>query len=794
MNAVHPAYRMLVAAIAVSLMLYGSIRQGVADEASPASASVKLETLLRDARNESSKVRAEAINKLAAEGSERARQAVVAALEDDNDAVRFMAAYNLSKLGAAAIPSLQKLMSGANSEVRGRVVLVFSNMTDPARMEPLIAAMTDDDDQVARSAYKGLTQNESVPALKPLKPLIAVLEKGNVFARSSAAVLLPDCQDEGAVEPLIAVLQKDVPEVRPYAANAFTRIKNPKAVEPLLAALDDTNPLLRSQAALALGTQADPRAVDPLLARLKDEDADVRKSAVLALGKIRERRTFPSLIPFLKDERAETRVEAIWSVAALGGPEAFDALMPMLTTSMGDERQEIAAAIGLCGDSRALPLLVALLDDKEIGMVGRATEGLGNLKDQQGVLPLLTAHLWKRVPETEGVLAGVIRTSLQQILGESMDPLIAAAKNPDPQIRARAVWALNSLDGDRQIDRIVEAATDPDPSVRLEAAGILAYKTGTKDFEAITSLLKDSETGVRRQAAWALGERAEAQRVELLIAALQDSESAVRSAAADALGRTGDERAIPKLQALLNDSDGDVVYSATQSLQALESKQAQASKSNSKAGSAPAVTPPSDANSTTTDHTVDNSAHDEHPAPVAKVEESSKRLADEILMQDDGLPTWVVFIAVGFVLGGLFAIWYAWRTHTLAAASQSWPQATARILSCSIRSMESSDDTSQSITRYVPVVEYEFEVAGETIRGNRIKFGGTPQSTSLDKAKQLAGQYAEGSSVTVYYDPEKPSQCTLDRHVSLLGIIILVMFGVIFVIVGLVLSLLVFAK
>lgn len=788
------AFRMLATGIAVSLVLCGSTGQSVADETSSAAlAGVRLESLLQDARSESSKVRAEAVGKLAAENNERARQAVVAALEDDHDGVRFMAAHHLSKLGAAAVPHLEKLMSNANAEVRGRVVLVLSNMTDPARMPPLIAAMMDDDDQVARSAYAALTQSDGSPTLKPLKPLLVVLENGNVFARSSAAVLLPDCQDEGAVEPLISVLQKDVPEVRPYAANAFTRIKNKKAIDPLLAALDDANPRLRSQAALALGTQADPRAVDPLLARLKDDDADVRKSAVLALGKIRDRRTFSSLLPFLTDEQAETRIEAIWSVAAIGGPNAFEALMPMLTTSTDNDRQEVAAAIGLCGDSRALPLLVALLDDKDITLVCRATEGLGNLRDQHGVLPLLNAHLWKRVPETEGLLAGTIRTSLQQILGESMDPLIAAAKNPDAQVRARAVWALNSLDGDRQMEQILEAATDPSPRVRLEAVGILAFKNGMKDFEVLSSLLKDSETGVRRQAAWSMGERSEAQRVELLIAALQDSEPAVRSAAADALGRTGDVRAIPRLRAVLNDTDADVVYSANQSLQAIESKQAQDSKSDSKPGSVP-VTPPADTNSTTAVPAVADRSHDEHPVPAAKVDEATRRLADEIMMQDEGLPSWVIFIAGGFVLGGLFAIWFAWRTRALAAASKSWPQATARILRCSIRTMESSDDSSQSITRYVPVVEYEFDVAGEIIQGNRINFGGTPQFTSLERARRLATQYAEGSTVTVYYDPEKPSQCTLDRHVSSLGIVLLLGFGVIFFIVGFVFLALVFAK
>ncbi len=149
------------------------------------------------------------------------------------------------------------------------------------------------------------------------------------------------------------------------------------------------------------------------------------------------------------------------------------------------------------------------------------------------------------------------------------------------------------------------------------------------------------------------------------------------------------------------------------------------------------------------------------------------------------LPAWFVAVPIAFLIGGFVAMWLALRYRKLAAACQSWPTATGTVVANAIRTSESSNDSSKSFSNYTPAIEYEYLVAGQSYRGSRIKFGGVGSSTSLAKAQAKADRYPLGSEVPVFYDPAKPSQCTLDQTISSLGVAMLFVFGVIFVVVSL---------
>jgi hypothetical protein len=60
----------------------------------------------------------------------------------------------------------------------------------------------------------------------------------------------------------------------------------------------------------------------------------------------------------------------------------------------------------------------------------------------------------------------------------------------------------------------------------------------------------------------------------------------------------------------------------------------------------------------------------------------------------------------------------------------------------------------------VPAVEYEFEIGGRTVRGSRLGIG--DDSGGANSEATLA-RYPLGGKVTVYYDPDDPKSCVLER-------------------------------
>ena len=149
-------------------------------------------------------------------------------------------------------------------------------------------------------------------------------------------------------------------------------------------------------------------------------------------------------------------------------------------------------------------------------------------------------------------IAGV--TALGQ-MGEgarvAVEPLIAAFKDGDANVRLRAADALGKIGDARAIEPLTAALEDEDPSVRAVVANAL-------------SMIKGAEMGQARAAAF--GRIKDAKTVEPLIAALKDEQAVVRSRAASALGRIGGDGAVEALAAALKDEDAGVRTAAALAL------------------------------------------------------------------------------------------------------------------------------------------------------------------------------------------------------------------------------------
>ncbi len=233
---------------------------------------------------------------------------------------------------------------------------------------PFLVKLLEDTDSLpinppARTAVRSLMKigQPAVPAL------IRTLKHEDPAIRVQVVRMLNHMatnERRGEMKPLvlphlIPLLSDDHGPLREAAAHTLHRFVDSKAVAPLIAALSDESPKVRAKAALALGWNRDARAIPELAKTLSDPVDDVRAEAATALGKISSPECLEPLVRALKqDAFSRVRCQAAWGLAYLK-------------------------------DDRANPVLLAALKDDAHDVVGAAAYGLGELKSESAIVPLI---------------------------------------------------------------------------------------------------------------------------------------------------------------------------------------------------------------------------------------------------------------------------------------------------------------------------------------------------------------------------------------------------------------------
>jgi hypothetical protein len=109
----------------------------------------------------------------------------------------------------------------------------------------------------------------------------------------------------------------------------------------------------------------------------------------------------------------------------------------------------------------------------------------------------------------------------------------------------------------------------------------------------------------------------------------------------------------------------------------------------------------------------------------------------------------------------------AWQTQRRSLDARDWSRTTGRVIQSSVVETQVSRRSSVSVaryrfvTRYVPEVVYEYQVAGTLYHGARLQLGFSVASSDSSSAQRQADRYPVGSEVTVYYHPDNPAESTL---------------------------------
>ncbi|MGD2216995.1 MAG: HEAT repeat domain-containing protein [Gemmatimonadales bacterium] len=226
-------------------------------------------------------------------------------------------------------------------------------------------------------------------------------------------------QEDDAVAQRVRELQDGDPLVRRYAAWALGELEDTRGVRPLIEALEDRNADVRLVAAWSLGEIKEDMAIPPLIESLEDDDPLVREMAVLALGEIEHPAAVEPLVEAYRSE-VGLREPVIWALGEIGGREAEGERAAIFAdwgrgSWANDEvwtgRLGSTEASALEGDLNGL--LVALADE-DPWMRRSAAECLGCLGDERAV-----------------------------------ERLLDVLRDPDPSVRAMAVWALDEINPSR---------------------------------------------------------------------------------------------------------------------------------------------------------------------------------------------------------------------------------------------------------------------------------------------------------------------------------------------------------
>lgn len=472
-----------------------------------------VESLLAAAKDGDERLRAVVLRALGGMDPVRgeAVELFVEALGSENRDVHAAARDALARMGARAAPALAKSMQHQDPSVRIKAAQILRDL-DSAQSLPTFVAGLGDGDATVRMLSADALARIGASAETGVPGLVGLLQDGDLAVRMAAVHALGRV-GESAVPRLIQGLES--PEVRPYAQEALVKIGTP-AVPALLAARRGAG-RERRELIEDLLARIGPNGAAALSAAMGTGDADTRCVLVMVLGRMRPA-PVALLAKAVQDGNAEVRMLAIDGLAR-SGPRA----------------------------GRAVPELVAALKDQDerVGML--AIDALGAIGPAASeAVPALLGALRSTMLRTRAAEA------LGRIGGTAIPALISLLGDPDPNLRAAAVYALGRAGqgSNAAANALLPLLKDPDETLRLLAAEALG-RVGSVAAGRLRNMLADQGFPERWLAALALGRMGAQARdaANELAKAVLDDDQEVGSAAAAALGQLGPaaEGIVPQL-------------------------------------------------------------------------------------------------------------------------------------------------------------------------------------------------------------------------------------------------------
>ncbi len=311
-------------------------------------------------------------------------------------------------------------------------------------------------------------------------------------------------------------------------------------LDALLQRLPSESPFGRYKVIERIGDLGTQEAIRALIGFYPDEELRwmaVRQVAQLKAGSV------PALLEALRAPAADTVRFAIYTLGEIRAPQAVPALVPLLANPDVEIRQHVAFALGMIRDKAATDALIGALKDPDPVVRGYAATALGEIGDQRAKAALVAAL------RTEDASVVNMATSLYSLgSGEVVEILVGKLRDPDPNNRLYAIYALGKISDPKMVRPLVEVLDS-------EEIGWLAAKAlvniGQPALQPLLEALFSERRNVRLYATYALGEIRDPRAARGILRMFQDPDPLVLDTAAEALITIGERSVIPAVTQML---------------------------------------------------------------------------------------------------------------------------------------------------------------------------------------------------------------------------------------------------
>lgn len=273
-------------------------------------------------------------------------------------------------------------------------------------------------------------------------------------------------------------------------------------LDELIRALNDaTLPLNeRKRAMMALAKNGSPKALAALKDALSRSSGDVRQTIIEAFGQCSSAECEALLLSFLKDPNAAVVGAALRGLAQQNQSAGGKAIAQMLDDPAvsTDLRCQAAVALGTIGESWVLdPLARAARTSDDEDLVNAALDAIGQL-DINDAKGFIESYL-----QAPGVSSEMRATAVEALSQAQGDPTAflaeLAAKDPDPDVRAAAAWALSATDvtGNAGAAVLAMLANESDPDVRLRLYQALRNQASFDPAAALALVQNENNPSAR---------------------------------------------------------------------------------------------------------------------------------------------------------------------------------------------------------------------------------------------------------------------------------------------------------